>query len=94
MKVAELIEAEKAPKVRPAKTLWFNDYNEWVYDVKHRYPDAEAHEDDEGRIHALDLSGEKCYGFWQKKENKGVTFANPRPRSSVVHPRAKLTKRQ
>lgn len=93
MKVSEIFETEKAPKPRPPKTLWFKDYTAWVHDIKHRYPEAEAYEDEEELIHALDLKGEKIYGFWKTNLGHGVTFASPRPRTTAIHPRNKTRKR-
>lgn len=90
MKVSELLleyknkyykAITKKPKPRPKKTLWYNEYENWVADIKYRFPDSHANFDEENEeIVATDDAGEVCYGKWSKNKKgmKGVTFNNPR----------------
>jgi len=90
MKLHQLIETEKK---RPPKTLWFNDYVQWVHDIKLRFPEAEAHRSEENEeIVALDQSGKECYGVWHHTKNSGVSYATARPLQSVIHPRITIKK--
>ena len=91
MKVTDIFEEAKV-KVRPNKTLWFQQYPLWVQDIQHRYPDADAHRNEENEeVIALDSTGEKCYGKWNPNDMKGVTYAKARPLHNVIHPTHKLT---
>jgi hypothetical protein len=91
MKVIDLLEKATTPKKppmpkkRPPKTLWFQDYNLWVLDVKSRFPEAVAHNDnDDNEIIAVDKGGKKCYGRWNNKDQRGVTFDQSRTKEIVV----------
>lgn len=96
MKITELLEADdkkiKPPKPRPKKTLWFDDYENWVRDVQFSYPDAEAHKTDDDIIVALNADEDECYGKWDSTDQKGVTFNKPRTISSMLGHRTKTTK--
>jgi len=77
----------KKPKVRPKKTLWHDNYDRWVTDIKARFPDAHAYYDEENE--EIVAACEKCkdaYGKWSKKKDKfpGVSFYKPRHVSSVT----------
>ena len=102
MKLVNLYEYKtpaNKPKKRPNKTLWFDDYTNWVADIKLRYPEAVAFfsqamkdEEDNSDIVALDAEQEKCYGRWSRNEQRGVAYDTPRPIQSAVHPRNNLKK--
>ncbi len=94
MKVEELLEYKNKyykrigpkPKPRPKKTLWYNDYESWVADVKTRFPDAQAFYDEENEEIIASCPGCKdSYGKWSNKADglKGVTFKGPRNIRSV-----------
>jgi len=92
MKLSNIIETEQV-KPRPSKTLWFDNYDNWVRDIKTQFPDAEAHKHNESEdIIALSPSGDESYGIWRSNRNLGVSYASPRPKYTVVHPRSKLDK--
>ncbi len=89
MKVEELLEYKnkyykpiaKKPKARPKKTLWYNDYENWVADIKTRFPDAQAYYDEENEeIMASSDDCKQCYGKWSKKKKEfpGVSFFKSR----------------
>lgn len=96
MKVQELLEYKnkyykpvpKKPKARGNKTLWYNEYERWVGDIRTRFPDAQAYYDEENEeiIAACDQCKDS-YGKWSKnaKDWKGVTFFRPRSMQNVTH---------
>lgn len=98
MKIQDIMEADKritptksiAP--RPQKTLWFEDYDNWVRDLKHKYPKSEAHQTSDEQIVALNAEEDKCYGRWDPVDQKGVTYNKPRTIHSVVSTRTNTTK--
>lgn len=98
MKVIDIMEAKKVvkpprpPAPRPKKTLWFEDYDNWVRDIQFSYPDAEAHKTDDEQIIALNAEEDKCYGRWDPMDQKGVTFNKPRPVNSVISNRTRTEK--
>lgn len=82
----------KKPKARPKKTLWFNAPEYWKNDLDFARPDHKLYyEDNEETFYALDNEGKRCYGAWYGKKKRGVTFHEPRPRNTLIHPRAKPT---
>jgi len=94
MKVEELLEYKnkyykpvpKKPKPRPKKTLWYNDYESWVADVKTRFPDAQAFYDEENEEVIASCSAcKETYGKWSNKKDgfKGVSFYKPRNIRSI-----------
>ena len=96
MKVEELLEYKnkyykpvpKGPKTRPKKTLWYNNYDNWVADIKTRFPDARAYYDEENEeIIAACHKCEDIYGKWSKKKDKhpGVSFFKPRKLLNTTH---------
>jgi len=85
MKVIELFEYKnkyykpvpKKPKARGKGTLWYNSYDNWVGDVKTRFPDAIAFYDEENEeVFAASDDCKQCYGRWSKKKKdyQGVSF--------------------
>lgn len=96
MKVTELLEYKnkyykpvpKKPKSREKKTLWYNNYDSWVADIKTRFPDALAYYDEENEeIIAGSGDSKECYGKWSKKKKddyKGMSFYVGRNLSHVV----------
>lgn len=90
MKVIELLVEYKnkyykpiarKPKPRAKKTLWYNNYEHWVSDIKSRFPDAHAYYDEENEeIMANSDDGKHCYGKWAKKKKdfQGVSFFKSR----------------
>lgn len=93
MKVMDLLEYKnkyykpvpKTPKSRAKKTLWYNNYENWVADIKTRFPDANAYYDEENEeIVAACNDCKETYGKWSKKKKdyQGVSFEKPR---SVPH---------
>jgi len=72
----------KKPKKRGKKTLWYDNYENWVGEIRNRYPEARAYYDEETEtIVATSDDQKECYGKWSKKmkrEHKGVTFAKSR----------------
>ena len=101
MKVTELLEYKnkyykpvpKKPKPRPKKTLWYNDYNSWVADIKTRFPNARAYYDEENEeIIAACENCKECYGKWSKRKEKfnGFSFYKPRQINFVTRNYKKL----
>ncbi len=95
-----LLEVEKKkkkvlkPKPRPKKILWFQDKNLWHGDLqfahggKYHYHTSQEEEEEARNIYAIDQTHQQaCYGVWQGKQNRGVTFHNPKPLHAVKHPR-------
>lgn len=90
MKVIELLVEYKnkyykpvprKPTVRAKKTLWYNDYDQWVMDIKSRFPDSQAYYDEENEeIVAACKDCKDCYGKWSKKKKdfQGVSFHKAR----------------
>lgn len=89
MKVIELLEYKnkyykpvpKKPKPRAKKTLWYDNYDNWVTDIRTRFPDARAYYDEENEeIMAASDDCKQCYGKWAKKKKnfKGVSFFKSR----------------
>lgn len=89
MKVIELLEYKnkyykpvpKKPKPRAKKTLWYDNYENWVADIKTRFPDACAYYDEENEeVMANSDDGKQCYGKWSKKKKdfQGVSFFKSR----------------
>lgn len=85
MKVEDLLEYKnkyykpipRKPKPRNKKTLWYNNYENWVTDIKTRFPDAHAYYDEENEeILATSDDCKQCYGKWSKKKKdfQGVSF--------------------
>ncbi len=72
----------KKPKKRGDRTLWYDNYDNWVGEIQNRFPDARAHYDEEREeIVATSDDQKECYGKWSKKKKgdyKGVTFAKTR----------------
>jgi hypothetical protein len=71
----------KKPKTRAKKTLWYDNYDHWVTDIKTRFPEARAYYDEENE--EVVAACEKCkdaYGKWSKRKDKfpGVSFHKPR----------------
>lgn len=92
MKIFDILESTKE-KIRPKKTLWFDDYRLWVQDIQDRFPDAQAYADNEDEeILALDSTEKKCYGKWNKVKNNGVSYANDRPLHVAIHPSRKFSR--
>jgi len=101
MKTSELFEYKnkyykpvpKKPKARKKSTLWYNNYDNWVADIKTRFPDAHAYYDEENEevVAANDDCGE-CYGKWSKKKPKfqGVSFHKGRQTLHVTRNGKKL----
>jgi len=103
MKVVELLEYKnkyykpvpKTPKSRPKKTLWYNNYDNWVADIKTRFPDATAFYDEENEeIVAACPACKESYGKWSKnkKDYQGVSFEKARNLSHVTKNSTKLKK--
>ena len=86
------------PKPRPKRTLWYNDdqYDNWVTDIRYRFPDAQAYYDEETEeIIAATPDMKKTYGKWSKKAKgayKGFSLENPRPLNTVTHSSRRLRK--
>jgi len=89
MKVKDLLEYKNKyykpvppkPKPRNKKTLWYNDYENWVKDITTRFPTARAYYDEENEeIMATSDDCKKCYGKWSKnkKDFQGVSFHKAR----------------
>lgn len=77
---------------RPRKNLWFDDDKLWVHDLdtyRNRNYKLMSTEDEES-ILACNDDQTMCYGSWSKKENRGITFKDPRPIHTVVHPKLTL----
>lgn len=99
-----LVEVEKKkkipkPKPRPKKILWFNgDRQNWHNDLmfahggKFHYHQSQEEEENTRSLYAVDPSESVCYGVWQGKHNRGVTFHKPRPLHAVKHPRMTIKK--
>jgi len=80
------------PKPRPNKNLWFNDPAFWKEDLRMEKGEALSyHEDEEENIYVTDNEHDKCYGYWNKGKNGGMTFAQPKPFSHYNHARRKMT---
>ena len=76
------------PKPRPNKNLWFNTPEYWHEDLRmEKGTSVVYHEDEEENIYATDPDSEKCYGYWNKQKNGGMTFAKPIPFSHYNHKR-------
>lgn len=94
MKAVEVLveyKTPKKPKARPKKTLWFNHPALWKNDLDFSRAGHKLwQEEEEGVYYATDETGEMCHGAWYPKRNAGVTFATPRPKHTLVHPRKKL----
>lgn len=94
MKVIDLLleyKTPKKPKARPKKTLWFNDSAMWKNDLDFARPGHKVWQsEEEEAYYAGDSEGNLCYGAWYPKKNAGVTFAAPRPRHTLAHPRVKF----
>ncbi|MDE1830387.1 MAG: hypothetical protein KGI25_08690, partial [Thaumarchaeota archaeon] len=93
-----LFEVEKKkkipkPKPRPKKILWFGDKDHWNNDLqfahggKFGYHTSQEQEEEARNIYAVDSNTNACYGIWQGKHNRGVTFHIPKPLHAVKHPR-------
>jgi len=103
MKVIELLEYKnkyykpvpRKIKVRAKKSLWYNNYDNWVADVKSRFPDSHAFYDEENEEIVAACDGcKECYGRWSKKKKgyQGVSFEKPRNLQSVYRNANKLKK--
>jgi len=81
MRFIEFIaETERRAKKRPSKTLHFQQYDLWVHDITHRYPESEPIEFEDKEVVAVDKNDHNsCYGTWSKTKQSGVTYAKPRP---------------
>ena len=85
----------KKPKARPKKTLWYNNYENWVMDVQTRFPAARAFYDEENEeVIAACPDCKETYGKWsnKKKDYPGVSFDKPRNLPSVTHNGNRLKK--
>lgn len=94
-----LLEVEKKkkkilkPKPRPKKILWFQDRDHWHNDLqfahggKFHYHTSQEEEEGSRNIYATDTDQRACYGVWQGKHQRGVTFHTPKPLHAVKHPR-------
>ncbi len=108
MKVSEIITEAKQPvkrkkkipkpKPRPKKNLWFGDKNHWHADLQFTrgggfdlHHTAEENEEDKTYF-ATDPDAQLCYGVWQGKNKRGITFHKPRHMNVVKHPRTSLQK--
>lgn len=83
----------KKPKARPNKTLWYNHSGLWMNDLDQSragYTLHSSEDEEEESIYAMDPDCKHCYGSWNKKKNMGVTFASPRPKHAVIHPRTRI----
>lgn len=100
MKVREILcegEKKKEKKIkirpRPKKILWFGDKNHWHNDLqfahggKFAYHASQEQEEQTRNIYAVDPRLSACYGVWQGKQNRGVTFHTPKPLHAVKHPK-------
>lgn len=79
-------------KPRPKKNLWFKDDRLWLRDLQHTHVnnfDLLKSEDEEVVI-AVDKERKNTFGKWIKGKGRGITFNNPRPLHTVVHPKIKL----
>jgi len=95
MKVTDLFEAvtKKSLKLRPKTNLWFRHKQFWHHDLNSERGDVVYHEDEEENIYATDQDNKMCYGYWNKKNNGGMTFFNPIPFSHYSHKR-KMIRRE
>lgn len=81
------------PKARPKKILWFQDRTHWHNDLqfahggKFTYHVSQEQEENTRNIYAVDHNQQACYGVWQGKNQRGVTFHTPKPLHAVKHPR-------
>lgn len=78
----------KKPKPRKKSTLWYNKYENWVADIKTRFPDAQAFYDEENEeVVATCKDCKDCYGKWSnnKKDYQGVSFHKSRNLANVTH---------
>lgn len=79
-------------KPRPNKNLWFYDDRLWLNDInlsKNGQYDLISTEDEE-TIVAVDKDHNHAYGWWNKSNNKGITFRNARPLHSVLKPKQRF----
>lgn len=77
---------------RPRKNLWFNDHRLWHNDLYTTHSgnfDLVTSEDEESVV-ASDKDRRMAYGKWDKKKNRGITFKDPRPIHTVIHPKVQL----
>ena len=82
----------KRVKKRPNKNLWFNDDKLWKQDLdlEHGGNYILVTDENEEKIIACDQDKKWAHGFWNKKQNKGITYKSPRPMSMVIHPKTTL----
>lgn len=73
---------------RPRKNLWFNDDRLWMNDLKMtRNNDFEViPSEDEEQVVACNRDRTVAYGKWDKKKGRGITYKDPRPIHTAVHP--------
>lgn len=83
-------QAEKKPKARPKKNLWFVNQNLWTRDVRNERPDHQMMHDNDDNIYAVDGSAEFAYGVWYQGKAQGVTFHDARPVHTVKPNRTQL----
>lgn len=77
---------------RPRKNLWFKDDKLWTQDLdlyrdrNYKLKTVENEED----VVACNDDETMAYGKWHKKLGRGITFKDPRPINTVVHPKLRL----
>ena len=78
---------------RPKKNLWFRDDRLWTTDLDLTYNKnyrLKSVENEESVV-ACNPDETMAYGRWNKKLGRGITFKQPRPLQTVVHPKLKLS---
>lgn len=74
-------------KPRPKKNLWFKDDRLWMRDLDHTHANnykLKSVENEE--VVACNDDETQVFGKWFTKKNRGITFHNPRPIHTAVHP--------
>ena len=79
-------------KPRPKKNLWFNDDRLWLRDLEHTHANnfSLMKSEDEETVIACNQDQTKAFGKWIKGKKRGITFNNPRPIHTVIHPKIRL----
>lgn len=79
-------------KPRPNKNLWFKDDKLWATDLQlsHEGNYDLVTDENEEEIVACNKDRTMAYGKWSKKNGKGITYKNPHPLGTVIHPKLRL----
>ena len=79
-------------KPRPNKNLWFDDDRLWLNDLNlSRQGDFDLiSTEDEETVIAVDKNHNNAYGWWNKTDNKGITFKSSRPLHTVLTPKQRF----